>query len=125
MTDRKTVLLNACLQLLRKQEDSSYTLDLLKESVCYDEAKYNGHQLIEDIEEELTKNSSSQNLFNQYIIKFKNNPPAIIWAKDYEIVVKDGVEQIKLIDTHKDYKIGYINLSEVLYITTARCNVAL
>jgi len=51
--DRKEVLLRACLELLKRQKDSYYTLDLLSETVYYDEADCDGYCLIEDIENEL------------------------------------------------------------------------
>lgn len=53
MEDRKEVLLRACLELLQKQEDSHYVLDLLEETVFYDGADCDGSCLIEDIKAEL------------------------------------------------------------------------
>jgi len=47
--DRKTELLKACLSLLEKQNDSPVTLNLLCETVFYDEANCDGYCLIEDI----------------------------------------------------------------------------
>lgn len=54
MEDRKTTLLKACRDLLNKQRNSYYTLDLLSETVFYDEAECDGYCLIEDIETELS-----------------------------------------------------------------------
>jgi hypothetical protein len=51
--DRKITLLKACRDLLKKQENSSYVLDLLSETVFYDEAECDGNCLLEDIEIEL------------------------------------------------------------------------
>jgi hypothetical protein len=51
--DRKIVLLRACLELLRRQNDSHYVLNLLDETVHYDEADCDGHCLMEDIESEV------------------------------------------------------------------------
>lgn len=53
MEDRKEILLRACLELLQKQEDSNYVLDLLEETVFYDGADCDGSCLIEDIKTEL------------------------------------------------------------------------
>ncbi|APH22439.1 hypothetical protein [Clostridium botulinum] len=54
MEDRKIILLKACRDLLKKQENSSYVLDLLEETVFYDDADCDGYCLIEDIEMELS-----------------------------------------------------------------------
>lgn len=51
--DRKIVLLKACRDLLKKQVESHYILDLLSESVFYDDADCDGTCLLEDIEAEL------------------------------------------------------------------------
>lgn len=51
--DRKTVLLMACRDLLKKQINSIYVLDLLSETVFYDGADCDGYCLLEDIEIEL------------------------------------------------------------------------
>ena len=70
--------------------------------------------------------SFNTELFNQYIIHFKNNQPLTIWAKNYEITALDnGVDRIEFIDTHIDSGISYINSKEVLYIETKRYNIAL
>ncbi len=53
--DRKVVLLRACLELLEKQNDSGYVLDLLSETVFYDDADCDGYCLMEDIKDELEK----------------------------------------------------------------------
>jgi hypothetical protein len=53
MEDRKITLLKACRDLLKKQANSSYVLDLLSETVFYDEADCDGNCLLEDIEIEL------------------------------------------------------------------------
>ena len=50
LKDRKTELLKACLALFKKQIDSPYVLNLLCETVHYDEADCDGYSLIEDIE---------------------------------------------------------------------------
>ncbi|TCI26717.1 hypothetical protein EVJ32_04910 [Exiguobacterium sp. SH5S4] len=53
MTDRKTELLVACMQLLEKQDNSFIVLDLLTETVRYDGADCDGYCLLEDIKAEL------------------------------------------------------------------------
>lgn len=50
MEDRKITLLKACRDLLKKQENSRYVLDLLTETVFYDDAECDGNCLLEDIE---------------------------------------------------------------------------
>lgn len=64
-------------------------------------------------------------LFNEYIVYFKNNPALTIWAKDYKIDTVDGVDSIDFIGTHKDSKIIFINPKEILYVRTDTYNVAL
>lgn len=51
--DRKTVLLEAAYKLLKKQDDSSIVLNLLEETIFYDEADCDGSCLMEDIDLEL------------------------------------------------------------------------
>jgi len=53
MEDRKITLLKACRDLLKKQNDSSYVLNLLSETVFYDDVDCDGYCLLEDIEIEL------------------------------------------------------------------------
>ena len=53
MEDRKITLLKACRDLLKKQNDSSYVLNLLSEAVFYDDVDCDGYCLLEDIEIEL------------------------------------------------------------------------
>lgn len=53
MEDRKTTLLKACRDLLKKQDNSPYVLNLLSETVHYDEADCDGYCLLNDIENEL------------------------------------------------------------------------
>ena len=53
MEDRKITLLKACRDLLRKQNDSCYVLNLLSETVFYDDVDCDGYCLLEDIEMEL------------------------------------------------------------------------
>jgi len=53
MTDRKSELLRAAYDLLKKQESSYYVLNLLEETTFYDEADCDGHCLMEDIANEL------------------------------------------------------------------------
>lgn len=53
MEDRKTILLRACMELLQKQEKSCHVLDLLTETVYYDEAKCDGYCLLKEIKTEL------------------------------------------------------------------------
>jgi hypothetical protein len=51
--DRKEYLLRVCLELLEKQENSGYVLDLTSETIYYDEADCDGTCLMEDIRAEL------------------------------------------------------------------------
>jgi len=53
MEDRKITLLKACRDLLSKQNDSSYVLNLLSETVFYDDVDCDGYCLLEDINMEL------------------------------------------------------------------------
>lgn len=53
MMDRTAVLLQACLHLLEKQVASHYVLNMLEETVFYDEAECDGYCLMEDIRDEL------------------------------------------------------------------------
>ncbi|MDY5098734.1 MULTISPECIES: hypothetical protein [Clostridia] len=53
MEDRKVTLLKACLELLQKQDESPYTLDILGETAHYDGADCDGYCLMEDIKIEL------------------------------------------------------------------------
>ena len=48
--DRAKVLLKACLELLKKQDNSVYVLNLLATTVFYDGADCDGCCLMEDIE---------------------------------------------------------------------------
>ena len=56
MEDRKVTLLKACRDLLKKQEETGYIIDLLSEIVFYDDAECDGTCLLEDIEAELKMN---------------------------------------------------------------------
>lgn len=47
---RARVLLKATYKLLMKQKDSGYVLNLLSETIFYDEAECDGYCLMEDIE---------------------------------------------------------------------------
>lgn len=49
LEDRKLVLLKAAQELLHKQTESRYVLNLLSETVFYDDADCDGHCLMEDI----------------------------------------------------------------------------
>lgn len=51
--ERAKVLLKACYDLLQKQEESHYVLNLLETTVHYDEADCDGYCLKNDIEAEL------------------------------------------------------------------------
>ena len=53
MEDRKVTLLKACRDLLNKQNESPYVLNMLEELIFYDGAECDGHCLLEDIEMEL------------------------------------------------------------------------
>ena len=47
--DRAIVLLKACLDLLNKQEEHKYNLNLLIEDVFYDGEYHDGYTLSDDI----------------------------------------------------------------------------
>lgn len=51
--DRAITLLKACCNLLNKQKDSFYVLNLLTETVFYDGADCDGYCLSDDIEDYL------------------------------------------------------------------------
>jgi hypothetical protein len=53
MKGRKTVLLQACLDMLKKIEGSPYVLSPFETTVHYDDADCDGYCLMEDIEDEL------------------------------------------------------------------------
>lgn len=53
MEDRKVTLLKACRDLLNKQNESPYVLNILEELISYDGAECDGYCLLEDIEMEL------------------------------------------------------------------------
>ena len=55
MEDRSITLLKACRELLNKQNESSYVLDILSEKVHYDDADCDGNCLLEDIEVHLVE----------------------------------------------------------------------
>lgn len=48
--DRATELLIACAKLLNKQNESGYVLNILEQTVYYDECDCDGYCLLEDIE---------------------------------------------------------------------------
>ena len=48
--ERSMVLLRACLDLLNKQKESYYVLNLLEQTVYYDGTDCDGYCLSEDIE---------------------------------------------------------------------------
>lgn len=47
---RAETLLNACMKLLNKQNESGYILNILEQTVYYDECDCDGYCLLEDIE---------------------------------------------------------------------------
>lgn len=51
--DRKITLLRAAWQLLNKQKEAHYVLEILNETVFYDDAECDGSCLMDDIEHEL------------------------------------------------------------------------
>lgn len=54
MEERIITLLKACKELLEKQNNSHYVLNLLEQTVNYDDAECDGYCLLEDIENELS-----------------------------------------------------------------------
>lgn len=57
--ERKTYLLKACFNLLYKQLESPYVLNLLAETVNYDETECDGSCLMEDIASIIYEENSS------------------------------------------------------------------
>jgi hypothetical protein len=53
MGDRKTILLKACLELLERQDNCHMTLDILTETIFYDDTLCDGYCLMTDIRSEL------------------------------------------------------------------------
>lgn len=51
--NRKDILLKACMELLQKQDNSVFVLNLLEENVFYDDANCDGFCLLDDIKAEL------------------------------------------------------------------------
>jgi hypothetical protein len=51
--DRKTILLKACYNMLKKQRDAGSVISPFEMTVFYDEAACDGYCLMEDIELEL------------------------------------------------------------------------
>jgi hypothetical protein len=49
MEDRKVILLKAARDLLQKQEDSPYVLNMLATTAIWDEAECDGYCLLEEI----------------------------------------------------------------------------
>lgn len=49
--ERAIILLKACYNLLRKQSESHYVLNLLRETVHYDDTDCDGYCLMDDIED--------------------------------------------------------------------------
>lgn len=56
-SERAKILLKATLDLLQKQKESHYVLNLLENTVFYDEAECDGYCLFDDIEMFLTNGS--------------------------------------------------------------------
>jgi hypothetical protein len=54
--DRKTILLRAAYDLLKKQDESPYVMNLLMQTAEYDETDCDGFCLMNDIEIELELN---------------------------------------------------------------------
>lgn len=55
MEDRKITLLKACRDLLRKQHETAYVVNILDTAVNYDNAERDGSRLLDDIESLLIK----------------------------------------------------------------------
>lgn len=58
ITPRSEVLLRAAFDLLAKQRDSGYVLDLMGETAFYDDAECDGSCLMDDIANELDLDAS-------------------------------------------------------------------
>lgn len=65
------------------------------------------------------------NKYNQYIVRFINNPPITVWAKGVYIEEKGDIELIRFVEAHKDSEYAYINAKQVLLIQCERSNVEL
>lgn len=55
MDKRAIILLKACHDLLNKQEESKYNLNLLMEDVFYNDEYHDGYTLSDDIADYLTE----------------------------------------------------------------------
>ena len=55
MEDRAIILLKACRDLLNKQNETIYVLNMLETTVHYDETECDGSCLLEDIEDLLVE----------------------------------------------------------------------
>lgn len=53
MSDRKTVLLQACYDMLKKINESPYVLSPFETTIKYDDADCDGYCLMDDIAAEL------------------------------------------------------------------------
>lgn len=81
--ERKTYLLKACFNLLSKQLESSYALDLLTETINYDETECDGECLMEDIASIIyEENPNNENDEVLYGIQTRR----IFLGKTYDIV---------------------------------------
>lgn len=66
--DRKTVLLRACYDMLKKCDQSHYTISPMETTVFYDEADCDGGCLMDDIaiELDLPRNLGRISAFNRH-----------------------------------------------------------
>ena len=55
MNERALLLLRVCKELLEKQNESPYVLNILEQIIFYDEAECDGQCLLEDIEDFLNQ----------------------------------------------------------------------
>lgn len=81
--ERKTYLLKVCFNLLHKQLKSPYTLNLLAETVNYDETECDGECLMEDIASILYEENPNNE--NDVVLEAIQTH-YIYFGKTYEIV---------------------------------------
>lgn len=71
------------------------------------------------------KSAFKQELFNHYRVHFKEMQPVDIWAKQYNLEIRDGFVVHNFYDPHSSSYIETIIHPDVLYVEIVRFSVAL
>ena len=87
--ERSIELLKACVLLLQKQEESGYVLNLLAETIFYDDCECDGYCLLEDIKSELELLESEEKSCNQYAILSNVSIMKMDFVKKEKVYLKD------------------------------------